>query len=251
MKIFDAHFHIIDPRYPIIENQGYTPPAYTGMEYIKETAPLDISGGAIVSGSFQGYDQTYLIDTLAFFGKEYVGVTQLPPDTDEKEIEQLHEKGVRAVRFNVKRGDGISEAAIEKLARLVYETAGWHAEFYAESSILKKMGALIQRLPKASIDHLGLTKEGFPELVKLAAAGVRVKATGFGRTEVNVPQAILSIFRENPDALLFGTDLPSTRAPRPFQHSDIELIVDTLGERNAKRVLSDNARHWYGLERDY
>jgi len=25
MKIFDAHFHLIDPQFPIIENQGFLP----------------------------------------------------------------------------------------------------------------------------------------------------------------------------------------------------------------------------------
>ncbi|RYY52095.1 MAG: hypothetical protein EOO24_65705, partial [Comamonadaceae bacterium] len=38
--IFDAHCHIIDPRYPIIENQGYTPPAFDLAAYQAQTRPL-------------------------------------------------------------------------------------------------------------------------------------------------------------------------------------------------------------------
>ena len=57
MRIFDAHFHIIDYRYPIQENQGYLPPNFRAEDYEEVTKDLHISGGAIVSGSFQGFDQ--------------------------------------------------------------------------------------------------------------------------------------------------------------------------------------------------
>ncbi len=33
MRIFDAHFHIIDFDFPIIENQGYLPPSYIVENY--------------------------------------------------------------------------------------------------------------------------------------------------------------------------------------------------------------------------
>jgi hypothetical protein len=45
--------------------------------------------------------------------------------------------------------------------------------------------------------------------------------------------------------LLFGTDLPGTRARRPFEEADISLIVDSLGETLAERVLCENAMSWY------
>jgi len=64
MRIFDAHFHIIDFDFPIIENQGYIPPSYVVEDYQKETANFNIKGGAIVSGSFQGFDQNYLLKAL-------------------------------------------------------------------------------------------------------------------------------------------------------------------------------------------
>ena len=41
MKIFDAHFHIIDFNYPIFENQGYLPPEYSVEDYLMwRVAPL-------------------------------------------------------------------------------------------------------------------------------------------------------------------------------------------------------------------
>ncbi|RMU66218.1 hypothetical protein ALP29_200457 [Pseudomonas syringae pv. avii] len=46
---------------------------------------------------------------------------------------------------------------------------------------------------------------------------------------------------------MFGTDLPSTRAPRPFQADDIELLIDALGEKDAQRAMWDNAASFYRL----
>ena len=41
---------------------------------------------------------------LGELGPRFVGVTQLPADTADAEIVRLHASGVRAVRFNVRRG---------------------------------------------------------------------------------------------------------------------------------------------------
>ncbi len=61
MKIFDSHFHIIDFNYPIVENNGYTPTQFTIEDYKKTRDEFGITGGAVVSGSFQAFDQTYLV----------------------------------------------------------------------------------------------------------------------------------------------------------------------------------------------
>ena len=72
-----------------------------------------------------------------------------------------------------------------------------------------------------------------------------MEATGFGRTEVDVPGALRDLARANPDCLMFGTDLPSQRARRPFLPSDLDLIRDTLGDALAQRVFWDNAAAFY------
>lgn len=104
MKIFDAHFHIIDYDYPIQENQGYYPPNFQLKEYRKSAGAFDIFGGAIVSGSFQGFDQRYLIHTLSQLDKNFIGITQLPMTTTDAEIIELNKHGIKGIRFNVKRG---------------------------------------------------------------------------------------------------------------------------------------------------
>ena len=86
MRIFDAHFHIIDFDFPIIENQGYLPPSYVVEDYQNETVDLNVLGGAIVSGSFQGFDQEYLLKALKQMGSTFCGVTQLPFTVTDEEI---------------------------------------------------------------------------------------------------------------------------------------------------------------------
>jgi predicted TIM-barrel fold metal-dependent hydrolase len=75
--LFDAHFHLIDPAYPVIPNDGFVPEPFTVSDYRHRVAPYRITGGAVVSGSFQGFDQEYLIAALRQLGSGWVGVTQL------------------------------------------------------------------------------------------------------------------------------------------------------------------------------
>ena len=72
-----------------------------------------------------------------------------------------------------------------------------------------------------------------------------MKATGFGRVELNVANALTSIYDANPDALMFGTDLPSTRAPRPFKYEDVQLVQTLFDVQAADKILYSNALDWY------
>ena len=102
-RLFDSHCHIIDHRFPIVANQGYTPPNFPLEDYLAQTKPLGVVAGAVVSGSFQANDQTYLKDILPRLGPAWAGVTQIPNDYPDAEIVMLGKLGVRAVRFNVFR----------------------------------------------------------------------------------------------------------------------------------------------------
>lgn len=245
MKIFDSHFHIIYYDFPITENQGYTPPAYVVSDYQKELSCLNVAGGAIVSGSFQGFDQGYLLKALEQMEQSFCGVTQLPSTVTDDEILDLHTKGVRALRFNIKRGGSEDLSKLDYFARKVFELAGWHSELYIDAKNLPDIAQTIEKLPAVSVDHLGLSEEGLPHLLQLVDKGVRVKATGFGRVELNVQNAMKAIYDVNPDALMFGTDLPSTRAKRPFKYEDIELIQEIFDPQAADKILYTNAYRWY------
>lgn len=228
--LFDAHLHVIDPRYPLIPDDGYLPPPFTIADYRARTASLDVIGGAVVSGSFQGFDQTYLRDALAELGPGFVGVTQLPATATAEEIRSLHAAGVRAVRVNVHRGGPAALDRLDRLARRVHEVAGWHTELYIDSRDLPDLIDTLTALPQICVDHLGLSREGLPHLLRLVERGARVKATGFSRGDLDVPAALRDLAAAGPAALLAGTDLPGTRAPRPFDDADLDLVVHALDD---------------------
>ncbi len=245
MRIFDAHFHIIDFDFPIIENQGYTPPQFEVTEYQQQTSNLNVLGGAIVSGSFQGFDQNYLIKALKQLGPSFCGVTQLPFTVTDEEIISLHNNGVKAFRINIKRGGSEGLSNLDYFARRVYDLVGWHCELYIDAKELPEFVSTLKKLPAISVDHLGLSEEGLPHLLRLVDKGIRVKATGFGRVELDVENALKSIYDSNPDALMFGTDLPSTRANRPFQYADVKLIRQVFDKKATDKILYTNALNWY------
>lgn len=243
--MFDAHVHIIDPRFPLVSNAGYLPGEFTVAEYRARMAGYGVDGGAVVSGSFQGHDQTYLVAALRELGEGWVGVTQLDPAASDEDIARLAAAGVRGLRFNLARLTP-DIPALARLAQRAFEVAGWHAELYVDAAQLPHLGPLLGALPRASVDHLGLSAEGLGHLLSAVDRGVRVKASGFGRVRLDPIEAMRRINHLNPQALMFGSDLPGTRAPRSFDEADIELIEEAVGD-NLEAVLRGNARAWYGV----
>lgn len=244
-RVFDGHLHIIDPRFLLVPSQGYLPEPFTVEDYLDRTSTLDLVGGAVVSGSFQGFDQSYLLDALERLGPSFVGVTQLPASVTDEEVLRLHEAGVRAVRFNLYRDGSEALDDLESLAFRLHDLARWHAELYVDSKDLPELEERLATLPRVTIDHLGMTRDGYPALLRLVEKGVKVKATGFGRIRLDVPTALREISAVDPGALIFGTDLPGTRAERPFEEADVDLILETFGDVLASRVLHENANSWY------
>lgn len=243
--VFDTHFHIIDPRFPVMENQGFLPPEFTVEEYRARTAGLNVKAGTVIAGSFQGTQTEYMYDALKRLGPTFVGVIQIPATVTDEEIIKLNAAGVRAVRFNLYRGGSAGIEDLDRLARRVHDVVGWHAELYVDAATLGPVMDTVANLPKFSIDHLGMTQAGMPNLLALAERGAKIKATGFGRTEVDVPAALRDVARANPESLMFGTDLPSQRARRPFLPTDMDLIRDTLGDALARKAFYDNAAAFY------
>jgi predicted TIM-barrel fold metal-dependent hydrolase len=245
--IFDSHLHIIDDRFPLKPNQGYLPPTFTVADYRQQTSDLNIKGGAVVSGSFQEFDQEYLKSALAELGPGYVGVTQIPASTTDEEILALNSAGIRGVRFNIQRGGSESITFLEQLAKRVYDLAKWHVELYVDSRQLPSLFTTLQKLPVVVIDHLGLSKAGFKHLLQLVDKGAYVKATGFSRCDFDVVTGMRQIVAANPNALVFGTDLPSTRAPRPFSEQDLQLVINNFPAPTVEKILWSNAAKLYKL----
>jgi predicted TIM-barrel fold metal-dependent hydrolase len=243
--MFDTHFHIIDMRYPVQENQGFFPPSFPAPDYLERTKGLGIAGGNVVSGSFQGFDTGFMHEALRVLGPTFTGVIQIPSTASDEEILKLDAIGVRGVRFNMARGGSADVADLENVAKRVWALARWHVELYADARDLATMVDTLSALPAVSIAHLGMSDEGLPTLVTLAEKGMMVKATGFGRMTLDPVKGIRAIAKANPDCLMFGTDLPSQRARRAFMPSDIDLLREHIDASLVRKVFFDNAVKFY------
>ena len=49
----------------------------------------------------------------------------------------------------------------------------------------------------------------------------------------------------DPTALMVGTDLPSTRAERPFDEGDLQLLQDSVSPEHLDAVFRTNAEAFY------
>ena len=248
LKIFDSHLHIIDAKFPLVSNNGYVPEEFTVTNYCERMKNFHLLGGAVVSGSFQAFDQSYLISALQQLGPSFVGVTQLPSSVSDEQVFSLNTVGVRAVRFNLKRGGSADVNQLESMARRLFDLVGWHVELYIDATELPELFSTLVALPAVSIDHLGLSRNGLSTLLRLAERGIRIKATGFGRTDFDVCAALKALYSANPDALMFGTDLPSTRAPRAYSDKDIDIISAAVDDQGLRKILYENALRFYRLE---
>lgn len=244
--MFDAHFHIIDPNYPLIANNDYLPDPFIINDYLSLAKQYGFQGGAVVSGSFQGFDQSYLITALQKLGDGYVGVTNLSVETTDEEIVALAKQRIRAVRFNLYRGGSEDVAHIKELAHRIHDLASMHIELYVDSSAISELLALLISLPKVSIDHLGLKQAGLKNLFYLVEHGVHVKATGFMRNNFkDLADVLRQIYNINPNALMFGSDLPGTRASRLFNGDDIVIIKNNFDKQEQANIFGENAEKFY------
>lgn len=209
-RLLDAHVHVIDPAYPLTANNGYVPEPFTIGDYRARTSGLGVEGGAVVAGSFQGLEQEYMVDALAGIGPGLAGVIQLSPDVFDRRVLELDAAGVRAVRFNLYRGGSAGLEDLGARARRVHDLAGWHTEHYLDAADLPELAGLLASLPSVSIDHLGMTAEGVPHLLRLVEKSVRVKADGFGRVDLAPSDVVPRVMEVDP-----GRSWPPRTCRRP------------------------------------
>ena len=228
-----------------MENNGYLPPDFTVENYQEKVKDYGIIGGAIVSGSFQKFDQKYLLDSLKTFGKNYYGVANIPIGMKNRELDELNESNICAVRFHLKRGGSESLENMVELSNRLYDNYGWHTELYVDSKDLKELKTTLEQIPEFSIDHLGLSKSGLMDLYYWAENGVKIKATGFGRLDFNPITIMKKIYSINPDSLMFGTDLPSSRAKEHFTYEHLKRLKENFSEDEQEKILYQNANDWY------
>ena len=100
--VCDCHSHVFGPfdRFPLSETRSFTPSESAIETLEKVWTELGIDRAVLVQGSAHGYDNRAMLDAIARAPERRRGVALLPSDASDFHLSELHEAGVRGVRFN-------------------------------------------------------------------------------------------------------------------------------------------------------
>ena len=264
----DAHCHVLGPgdEFPYAPERKYTPVDAGKDELWKLRDFLGFDRSVVVQATCHGADNAAMVDALRHSDGRARGVATIRPSVTNDELRDLHDAGVRGVRFNfVKRlvdpkPDAYYRALVERIAPL-----GWHVVVYFEAPDLAERWNLFTTLGVPLIvDHMGrpdVTKpvdgEEFGQFLRFmdTSGDVWSKVSCPDRLSVEGPPAYSdvrpfarTVVERYPDRVLWGTDWPH---PNMKSHMpDDGLLVDVIPhvaptEELQQALLVDNPTRLY------
>ena len=223
----DAHCHVFgpSPEFPFAPERKYTPCNASKDDLFALRDHLGFSRNVIVQATCHGKDNSAMIDACRTGGDRARGIASVGADITPEELAEMHDAGVRGVRFNfVKRlVDATPKEVFIAIAEKIQEF-GWSIVVYFEAADLEELAPFLKQLPGiVVVDHMGrpdVTKgvdhPDFARFINLmdeneniwakVTCPERLTATGAPYDDV-VPyyQAIVNRFE---DRVLWGTDWP-------------------------------------------
>ena len=155
----DAHCHVFgpSPEFPFAPERKYTP-CNAGKEKLFELRDhLGFTRNVIVQATCHGKDNRAMMDACRASGGLVRGVASVGADITKEELSDMHEAGVRGVRFNfVKRlVDATPKSVFLEIAAKIQDF-GWSTVVYFEAQDLEDLEPFLQELPGIIvIDHMG------------------------------------------------------------------------------------------------
>ncbi len=265
----DTHCHVFGPgdKFPYAATRKYTPPDAPKENLASLHRKLGIDRAVIVQASCHGIDNSAMLDAIAASDGRYLGICNASDTFSETEFEDLHEGGIRGVRFNfVKHLGGAPD--LQKMWNVVknIEDLPWQVELHFDAGDLLEYESVIDEMPlPVVIDHMGRVPvadgvrqapfqgllEKFAECdhlwIKISGAE-RISQAGPPFTDaVPFGQALIEVAAER---VIWGTDWPHPNISQ-FMPNDGDL-VDLLpammpDEKIQRMVLVDNPRRLFGF----
>ncbi|WP_066739184.1 amidohydrolase [Cupriavidus sp. D384] len=265
----DCHFHIFgDERvYPFGVPRDYTPPPASIQDWRKMAAQLGLGRTVVVQPSVYGHDNRCTLDAVQTFGIERSrAVVVLHDSVSDAELERMHLRGARGVRFNLVNAGGMTSDQIARVAQRV-APLGWHLQFYLEGRQLQELAPLIAALPTpAVIDHMGMIRANSPTyrdeieamLGLLSNNKTWVKLCGYRSSDNPYPHDDVqplarTLVNAAPDRCLWGTDWPhpGLGSGMPDDAALLDLLSDwTPNLAIRDQILVDNPARLYGFNSD-
>jgi len=264
----DAHCHVFGPadKFPYAPERKYTPCDAPKETLFKLRDFLGFSRNVIVQATCHGTDNRAMVDAMRSSDGRARGVASVRADITDSELKELHDAGVRGVRFNfVKRLVDFTPREVLTTIASKIAPLGWHVVVYFESQDLEELTPFFTALPtRVIVDHMGrpdvtrgLDHPDFKRFLALLDANENIwsKVSGAERLSISgpppysdfVPFARLVVERY-PDRVLWGTDWPH---PNLKTHMpDDGNLVDVLPhiaptEELQRKLLVDNPMRLY------
>jgi 2-pyrone-4,6-dicarboxylate lactonase len=261
----DTHCHVFGPhdRFPFVANRKYTPSDTPKEAVAAKHESLGVERAVIVQASIHGTDNGAMVEMLRWRPKNYRGVAMIDDATSERDLQALHEAGVRGIRFNFNRNlGGFPDLDLVKRSVARVRELGWHLVMQIDGKDANVLSPLIRALPiPFVIDHMGrcdadagIAQPDFKVLLELMRVeGAWIKLTCPERMtrrpyDAAVPFA-RALIEARRDRVLWGTDFPHPNLPDPVDDHELVGFVPryafTAAEQQA--LLVDNPARLYGF----
>ncbi|MGB2408208.1 MAG: amidohydrolase family protein [Paracoccaceae bacterium] len=264
----DAHCHVFgpSPEFPFAPERKYTP-CNAGKDRLFELRDyLGFERNVIVQATCHGTDNSAMVDACRAAGELARGVASVRADITASELGEMHEAGVRAVRFNfVKRlVNATPREVFLEIAGKIQEF-GWSTVVYFEASDLVDLQPFLQQLPGIIVvDHMGrpdVTKgvdhPDFQQFMDLMSGNENMwckvtcpeRLTVAGPPYEDVVPYCKAIVQEFENRVLWGTDWPhpNMKSHMPDDGALVDYIpqiADTSAQRQKLLVTNPMRLYW-------
>lgn len=246
----DCHTHVIGDAsaYPMVAERHYTPGPASTAQLRRHLEQAGMTRVVIVQPSVYGTDNRCLLDALAEMGGRARGIAVIDAGFTPRQLQMLHDGGVRGVRVNLESA-GLQDigAAEQALAAVGAQVAGlgWHVQLYAAHGVIAALAPRLAALPcPVVLDHFAMA----PWSPEAAAAITGLLRSGCVHLKLSAPYRLAdrqdaarwaqALCQEVPSALLWGSDWPHTaRAAGKAAHE-----VSPYRQIGARQLLDDLAQ---------
>jgi predicted TIM-barrel fold metal-dependent hydrolase len=264
----DCHMHIYDPaRFPMAPSPRVPPTDAAVPQYRLLQRRIGTSRVVIVTPRNYGTENRVTVDAIAQLGPNARGVAVLYPTVTDTELKQLHDAGVRGIRFSLS-DPATAVVALDMVAPLSKRAAdlGWHVQFNVDGQQVVEWADLLRSLPSQLVfDHLGRPPLpagiGHPShgiirglidrgrtWVKLSGAYANSKAGPPYPEATKIAQAFV---KAAPERMVWGSDWPHpSEAPdrKPNDGGLFDLLSQWApDEATRHHILVENPVALYGF----
>jgi len=263
----DAHCHVFGPHaiFPYSDNASYWPPDADKHALKRIHDKLGIERAVLVQASCHGIDNRGMLDAIKSSNGAYRGVCIANDTFSENDFQDLHDGGVRGVRFNfVKHLGGAPNLDVMKTVLDRVKPLDWHLVIHVGAEDLIEYESFFNQLDMdIVVDHMARvpTSEGVGQkayqilLDFMQRENWWVKVCGAERIAVQPPfydavpyaQGLVELA---PDRVIWGTDYPHPNIKR-YMPNDADLLdlvpLIARDEATQKKILVDNPARLYGF----